>query len=368
MDAYDLLAKLVRSSLEFDKKSVEATALMIAKKIKKDRPDAAAEITKALSYSGYESSTARSLDMSPLPVDRETRYSLVRLTEPTEILDPVLDEYVRKQLDDFIKEREMITKFLDEDIVPPNSILLSGAPGVGKTYIAQWVSYKLKLPLVTLDLASSISSFLGRSGQNIRSIFEYAINQNAVLFLDELDSIAKRRDDASDLGELKRLVNVLLKELESCPSTCIVMGATNHPELLDKAIWRRFDRSLIIPMPEENERRLLLQRHLGKINQIIKKNTVDYLSSNTKNINAADICKMCEHIKRQSLLNPDIDINLLAISELFKICQLETREQKIMICHQLKKEFVDLSQREISQITQIPLTSVSRYLAKQKEV
>lgn len=368
MDAYDLLAKLVRSSLEFDKKSVEATALMIAKKIKKDRPDAAAEITKALSYSGYESSTARSLDMSPLPVDRETRYSLVRLTEPTEILDPILDEYIRKQLDDFIKEREMITKFLDEDIVPPNSILLSGAPGVGKTYIAQWVSYKLKLPLVTLDLASSISSFLGRSGQNIRSIFEYAINQNAVLFLDELDSIAKRRDDASDLGELKRLVNVLLKELESCPSTCIVMGATNHPELLDKAIWRRFDRSLIIPMPEENERKLLLQRHLGKLNQIIKRNTIEYLSSNTKNINAADICKMCEHIKRQSLLNPDIDINLLSISELFKICQLETREQKIMICHQLKKEFADISQRDISQITQIPLTSVSRYLAKRKEV
>lgn len=367
MDAYDLLARLVRSSLEFDKKSVEATALMIAKKIKKDRPDAAAEITKALSYSGYDSSTARSLDMSPLPVDRETRYSLVKLVEPIEMLDPILDEYVRKQLDDFIKERELITKFLDEDIVPPNSILLSGAPGVGKTYIAQWISYKLNLPLVTLDLASSISSFLGRSGQNIRSIFEYAINQNAVLFLDELDSIAKRRDDASDLGELKRLVNVLLKELESCPSTCVVMGATNHPELLDKAIWRRFDRCLTIPMPEENQRGLLLQRHLGKLNQIIKRNTIEYLSYNTKNINAADICKMCEHIKRQSLINPDVDINLLALVELFKICQLETREEKIMICQQLKIEFANLSQREISQITQIPLTSVSRYLAKRKE-
>lgn len=367
MDALDLVAKLVRSSLEFDKKSVEAAALMIAKKIKKERPDTAAEITKALSYSGYENSTARSLDMSPLPVDRETRYSLAKISEPIEIPDPILDDYVRRQLDDFIKEREMIARFLDEDIVPPNSILLSGAPGVGKTYIAQWISHKLGLPLVTLDLASSISSFLGRSGQNIRSIFEYAINQNAVLFLDELDSIAKRRDDASDLGELKRLVNVLLKELESCPSTCVIIGATNHPELLDKAIWRRFDRCLTIPMPEEGERMQLLQRHLGKLNQTAKKTTIAYLSHNSKNINAADVCKMCEHIKRQTLIKYDQNVDLLALTELFKISQLENREEKISICKQLKREFPKLSQREISQITQIPLTSVSRYLSKVKE-
>lgn len=367
MDAFDLLSKLVRASLEFDKKNVEATALMIAKKIKKDRPAAAAEITKALSYSGFENSTARSLDMSPLPVDRETRYSLVKLAEPLEIPDPILDEYIRNQLNDFIKERQMLNKFLDEDIIPPNSILLSGAPGVGKTYIAQWISYQLNLPLVTLDLASSISSFLGRSGQNIRSIFEYAVSQNAVLLLDELDSIAKRRDDASDLGELKRLVNVLLKELESFPSTCVVIGATNHPELLDKAIWRRFDRALTIPMPEENERKLLLQRHLGKLNERLKTSVIDYLSRNTKNINAADICKLCEHIKRQTLLNPESSVDIIALAELFKISQLGTRDEKISICKMLKKKFPNLSQRDISQITQIPLTSVSRYLAKGDE-
>ncbi len=367
LDIYDLIPKLVRSSLELDKKNVEATSLMIAKKIKKDRPEIASEITKALSYSGYDSAYARSLKMSPLPVDRETRYSLVKLTEATEVIDPILDEYVRRQLEDFLKERELLHRFLDEGIIPPNSILLNGDPGVGKTYIAQWISYKLDLPLVTLDLASSISSFLGRSGQNIRSIFEYAINQNAVLFLDELDSIAKRRDDASDLGELKRLVNVLLKELESCPSTCIIVGATNHPELLDKSIWIRFYRSMKIPMPEENERNQLIQRHLGEKNKNIKQNTIKYLAAHTKGVNAADICKMCEHIKRQSVINSSVSIDLLALSELFKINQLNTKEEKIEVCSNLKKDFNHLSQREISQITQIPLTSVSRYLGKFKE-
>ena len=368
MDAYDLLSKLVRASLEFDKKSVEATALMIARKIKKDHPVASAEITKALSYSGFENSAARSLDMSPLPVDRETRYSLVKLSEPIEMPDPILNEYARKQLDDFIKERGMLSKFLDEDIVPPNSILLNGAPGVGKTYIAQWISYQLNLPLVTLDLASSISSYLGRSGQNIRNIFEYATNQNAVLLLDELDAIAKRRDDVSDLGELKRLVNVLLKELESCPSTCIIIGATNHPELLDKAIWRRFDRSLTIPMPEESERMLLLQRHLGKNKDFLKKDTIEYLAHNTTNINAADICKLCEHIKRQSLLNPELNPDIIALTELFKISRLETKDEKILACKMLKGKFPKLKTRDISHITQISLTSVQRYLTTGKEV
>lgn len=365
MDALDLIAKLVRSSLEFDKKSVESTALMIVKKIKKDRPEVATEITKALMYSGFESSSARSLDMSQLPVDRETRYSLLKISEPSEIADPILNDYISEQLSDFIKEREMLTRFLDEDIVPPNSLLFSGLPGVGKTYVAHWISYKLNLPILTLDLASSISSFLGRSGQNIRSIFEYAANHNVILFLDELDSIAKKRDDVSDLGELKRLVNILLKELESLPSTCIVIGATNHPELLDKAIWRRFDRSLTIQMPDEKERRLLLIRHLGKLNQIIKNTTINYISNNTKNLSAADICKMCEHIKRQYIINMETDINLIALSELFKVSNLSTREEKIKVCQQLRVEFSSLTQRDISQITQIPLTSVSRYLLNQ---
>ncbi|MCL2288131.1 MAG: ATP-binding protein [Candidatus Bathyarchaeota archaeon] len=367
MDAFDLLSTLVRASLESDKKNIEATALMIAKKIKKDRPDIAAEITKALSCSGFENSTTRSLNMSPLPVDRETRHTIVKLAQPIEIPDPILNDHVCKQLDDFIKERKMLNRFLDEDIIPPNSILLNGAPGVGKTYIAQWISYQLKLPIITLDLASSISSFLGRSGQNIRSVFEYAINQNAILFLDELDSIAKRRDDASDLGELKRLVNVLLKELETCPSTCIIIGATNHPELLDKAIWRRFDRTLTIPLPEENERTLLLQRHLGKLNERLKTNTLKQLSHNTKNINAADICKLCEHIKRQALLNPDSNVDIIALTELFKISQHGTKDEKMVTCKRLKKAFPELSRRDVAQITQIPLTTVSRYLTKGKE-
>ncbi|GHU73004.1 ATPase AAA [Spirochaetia bacterium] len=365
MDVVELLPKLVKSGLETDKKAFESVILTIIRKIKSEYPEVASEMTKIMAYSSH-SGISRSIDMSPLPIDKETRYPLVKVENALEVLDPILNEHTRKQLDDFIDERKMIDQFLKEDIIPPNSLLLNGPPGVGKSYIAKWLSYQLNLPLIVLDLATSISSYLGRSGQNIRYIFDYAKSNNSILFLDELDAIAKRRDDNSDLGELKRLVNVLLKELEMLPYTCIIIGATNYPELLDKAIWRRFDRSLTIPMPEENERKLLLLRHLGPMVQFFGDDTIQYLAKNTKDINAADICKLSEHIKRQIVLNKNESKKIIALTELFKITQLMSRDEKIALCSRLKEEFPHLSQRDIEKITLIPLTSISRYLKSER--
>ena len=202
-------------------------------------------------------------------------------------------------------------------------------------------------------MATAISSYLGRSGQNIRSVFDYAKAQPSILFLDELDAIAKRRDDTGDLGELKRLVNVLLKEIEEYPVMGVIVGATNHPELLDKAIWRRFDRTLVIEMPE------LLDEYVD----VLENDTIDYISLNAAGINSADICKLCNHIKRQLILNPETHPKIIALAELFKINIPKDKNEKIKICSNLKHEFPRLSQRDISQITHIPLTSVSRYLA-----
>lgn len=365
MHVLELLPQLVRASFEGDKKMIEATALMIIKKIKKEYPVVAEDIAKVLSYADTGSSPTRALNLPPLPVDKETRYSLVEVETPLNIATPILDEYTWQQISDFIKERELIAQFMQAGIVPPNSLLMCGSPGVGKTYVAHWIAAQLNLPLLTLDLATSISSYLGRSGQNIRSIFEYAKAQPSVLFLDELDAIAKRRDDTGDLGELKRLVNVLLKEIENYPTSGVIIAATNHPELLDKAIWRRFDRTLTVPMPEAQEREKLLYRHLDSYANLIGGTTIAYVVSHTHNVNAADICKLSEHIKRQFLLNPNVPTKLIVLSELFKVSPPLSKDDKIRICKEIKFEFPQTTQREISKITQIPLTTVSRYLSRE---
>lgn len=365
MNAIELIPSLLRAGLDGDKKMIEAAALMIIKKVRKDYPDVADEIAKVLAYMEAGASPTRSLNMPPLPVDKESRYALVEVETPLDISEPVLDEYTWQQIVDFIKERELMPQFLKAGIIPPNSLLMSGSPGVGKTYMAHWIANQLNLPLVTLDLATSISSYLGRSGQNIRSIFEYAKSKPSVLFLDELDAIAKRRDDTGDLGELKRLVNVLLKEIEHYPTTGIIIAATNHPELLDKAIWRRFDRSLTVPMPEAPEREKLLRHNLSGYDDSIGREIITYMVSRTQDVSAADICKLCEHIKRQFIINPDTPQKLIILSELFKISLPKSKEEKMQICRELKVEFPNITQRDISKITHIPLTTVSRYLKKE---
>lgn len=365
MDAIDMIPKLLRACYDGDRKNMEGYALAIMKKVKRDHPTIAAEISKILAYSNLEGGYVRSLDLSPLPVDKETRSSLAKLEQPCQIPDPILATFIRKQLDDFLMERALLDKFLSEGIVPPNSILLDGAPGVGKTYISKWLSYKLNLPLITLDLATSMSSYLGKTGQNIQSVFTYVKDQASILLLDELDAIAKKRDDAGDLGELKRLVNVLLKELENCPSSCVIIGATNHPELLDRAIWRRFDRSITIPMPEEEERKQLFLRHLADKKDLITEATFSFLIKTSKGINAADVCKLCEHIKRQIVMHPDDDVNIIAAKEIVQVAKSIDKDDRIALCKKLKSMYPNISQRDISDITQVSLSTVSRYLKKE---
>jgi SpoVK/Ycf46/Vps4 family AAA+-type ATPase len=109
-----------------------------------------------------------------------------------------------------------------------------------------------------------MSSFLGRTGNNIRNVLDYAKGVNCVLLLDEFDAIAKRRDDAVEIGELKRLVTVLLQEIDEWPPSGLLLAATNHQDLLDPAVWRRFEMIVEFPMPSEPEIRQAIELFLGE--------------------------------------------------------------------------------------------------------
>ena len=118
---------------------------------------------------------------------------------------------------------------------------------------ARWIARKLSWPLLTLDLSAVMSSFLGRTGTNLRNVLDYAKSIECVLLLDEIDAVAKRRDDAVEVGELKRLVTVLLQEIDDWPASGLLVAATNHPDLLDPAAWRRFEMHITFPMPNSEQ-------------------------------------------------------------------------------------------------------------------
>ena len=189
----------------------------------------------------------------PLPVDLDTRLHLMRVeAEPALDHEPVFAEELATSLNQLVEERRNPKVLVRAGLEPARTALFVGPPGVGKTMTAYWLARELKKPLVILDLAAVMSSYLGRTGSNLRHVLEYAKNVDCVLLVDELDAIAKRRDDLGEIGELKRLVTVLIQQIDDWPSSGILLAATNHPNLLDPAIWRRFELHLDFPFPEEH--------------------------------------------------------------------------------------------------------------------
>ena len=179
---------------------------------------------------------------SGMPVDIDSNLSLIRIFDDLcGMQTPILPAALLDQITAITQERLERDRLADHGLPPSRSAILVGPPGVGKTLSARWIAARIGKPLWVLDLTTVMSSLLGKTGNNLRRVFDYAKEHEAVLLLDEIDAIAKRRSDESDVGELKRLVTAILQEVDAWPDTGLLLAATNHPDLIDPALWRRFD-------------------------------------------------------------------------------------------------------------------------------
>lgn len=308
----DAFLNVMTDALQGKRENLEMRLRLMIRKMQQDTPDLASELSAVLRKTSSKEGALRGMTSNqPAPVDADTRQKLLVETYPVIIdTNPLWTSNITTSLSRFITEWDKKEQLMDNGLYPSRSLLMGGPPGVGKTLAAKWLASKLDLPLLTLDLASVMSSFLGKTGNNIRAVLEYARSFPCVLLLDEFDSIAKKRDDISDVGELKRLVTVLLQAIDEWPHTSILVAATNHGDLLDPAVWRRFDRVINFDYPDKE----LIERFL--VNNDVPTAIAERFSGKLVGNSFAVLERSLKQAKRNSILE-NVPYNQAVLEELF---------------------------------------------------
>lgn len=248
----DLIVDLVRHAVignkPMIKKVVEA---IISEERKKQHTILADKIENELNKNRTEiSSNNISLNTNgKVTLDYRAENLITEIIPIKKITDLILPSEVVALSNQFIQEQFRVDLLRSYGLEPRNKILLIGPPGNGKTSIAEAYAEALSIPLFVVKYDSLVGAYLGETASRLRKLMDYVSTRKCVLFFDEFETLGKERGDTHETGEIKRVVSSLLLQIDNIPSHVIVIGATNHPELLDRAVWRRFQIKISLPIP-----------------------------------------------------------------------------------------------------------------------
>jgi len=216
--------------------------------------------------------------------------------------DLVLSNLITAICNDIIAEQNRSDLLRSYNLEPRHRILFVGPPGNGKTSLAEAIAGELMVPFFAVKYENIIASYLGETSSRLKSMFDYVRTRECVLFFDEFDAISKERGDKHETGEIKRLVSSLLLQIDKLPSYVVIIAATNHPELLDRAVWRRFQAKITLPKPTQKSIEIFLN-HFQSDFQISFGHSSSSLARHFKGYSYSEIRDVCLDIVRSFVLN-----------------------------------------------------------------
>lgn len=376
MDHISEIAKIVEAGLQQDPIKVYNYSTLLIEKLNSANDDKSARALHKI-IQGNKTFELKSKDIiaSKLPVDSESRLSLADIEKYEEgRVFLSLPENITTTVEEYVELIQKSEQLMDSHIKVYRALLIYGPPGVGKTQTARYIASKTNLSLVTVRVDGLISSYLGSTSKNIRKLFDFVSRTPCILFLDEFDSIAKMRDDSNELGELKRVVNTLLQNIDSISNKVPIIAATNHQHLLDSAVWRRFDYRIFMGLPDDSQRRNLIINFLDDFE--LNEKLLSILINITSNLSGSDIETFCNDIKTNLFLKKIEKIDEKSIFDIFILFKdrnhagnsqshSSKEDEKIVYVKSLREQNKKLfNYRTLSEMSGISLGKLSKIMSE----
>ena len=326
----DLLVNLVKYAIAGNRTMVKkVTEAIVAEERAKQHSVLADRLENAMFHqTSIDNSTDNGIGYTNKSLlDSRAENLFIEIQPKKKISDLILSTDVVSMIEQLVTEHFRVDLLRSYGLEPRNKILLIGPPGNGKTSLTEGIAEALMIPLYVVKYESLVGSYLGETASRLKKLIDYVSTRNCIVFFDEFETLGKERGDTYETGEIKRVVSSLLLQIDNLPSHVIVIGATNHPELLDRAVWRRFQIKITLPIPTRNNIIVWLEKfqHEHKIRFEYAPETI---AKKLLGINYAELEEFGFSILRQYVLSlPDSNIKDIVGTEL-KIKTMNMKESE----------------------------------------
>lgn len=318
MASADQIKALIKSYLSQDDDQFYSVAMQVAAhEAKQGHGQLAQELREMIDAAKSRLSAGQGGSTHPIAKPRGELANLLRVTYPKNRLsEMVLDDVAAAQLSRIIKEQRLFARIREHGLSPRRKLLLVGPPGTGKTMTASALAGELGLPLLLVRLDALITKFMGETAAKLRQVFDSVSNVRGVYFFDEFDAIGSHRGMANDVGEIRRVLNSFLQMIEQDYSNSLIIAATNHPNILDYALFRRFDAVIEYHLPDDAKISHLMRTRLGEF--LPQQLSVRKLVARAKGLSFAEICRAVDEAIKVAVMHDEKKVSEVELGRMLE--------------------------------------------------